>query len=78
MLGLNVLSIYKIILDLIHRAIRKIYGLAQKSVHKSLEDTKDNIRKSIDEAKNQIPQYTTVVSNIADNDNDNCSFIKNS
>jgi hypothetical protein len=35
----------------------------QRSIHRSLEETKDNIRKSIDEAKSQIPQYTAVVKN---------------
>jgi hypothetical protein len=35
----------------------------QRSVNRALEETKDNVRKSIDDAKSQIPQYTNVVKN---------------
>jgi hypothetical protein len=35
----------------------------QRSVNRVLEETKDNVTKSIDEAKSQIPQYTNVVKN---------------
>ncbi len=33
----------------------------QRTFHKSLDETKENVRKSIDEARTQIPQFTTVV-----------------
>jgi hypothetical protein len=33
----------------------------QQSVNRALEQTRDNIRKSADEAKNQIPRYTQAV-----------------
>ena len=35
----------------------------QESVNTSLDETKKNVRKSIDEARNQIPQYTNIVTN---------------
>jgi hypothetical protein len=35
----------------------------QESVNTSLDETKKNVRRSIDEARNQIPQYTNVVKN---------------
>ena len=35
----------------------------QESVHASLDETKKNVRKSLDEARSQIPQYTGVVKN---------------
>ena len=33
----------------------------QRTFHKSLDETKENVRKSINEARTQIPQFTTVV-----------------
>jgi hypothetical protein len=33
----------------------------QSTINRSLEETKKNVRKSIDESRNQIPQYTNVV-----------------
>ncbi len=33
----------------------------QRTFHKSLDETKENVRKSIDEARTQIPRFTTVV-----------------
>ncbi len=33
----------------------------QRTFHKSLDETKENVRKSIDEARTQIPQFTNVV-----------------
>ena len=36
---------------------------AQESVSSSLDETKKNVRKSINEARTQIPQYTNVVKN---------------
>ena len=35
----------------------------QSTINRSLDETKKNVRKSIDEARNQIPQYTNVVKN---------------
>ena len=35
----------------------------QSTVNKSLDETKENVRKSIDGARNQIPQYTNAVKN---------------
>ena len=35
----------------------------QESINASLDETKKNVRKSIDEARNQIPQYTNIVKN---------------
>lgn len=35
----------------------------QNTFHKSLDETKENVRKSIDETKTQIPRYTNVVKN---------------
>jgi len=35
----------------------------QESINTSLNETKKNVQKSIDEARNQIPQYTNVVKN---------------
>ena len=33
----------------------------QNTFHRSLDETKENVRKSIDEARSQIPKYTNVV-----------------
>jgi len=33
----------------------------QHTLHKSLDETKENVRKSIDETRSQIPRYTNVV-----------------
>jgi hypothetical protein len=33
----------------------------QSTIHRSLDETKKNVRKSIDESRNQIPQYANVV-----------------
>jgi hypothetical protein len=33
----------------------------QRTFHKSLDETKENVRKSINEARTQIPQFTNVV-----------------
>jgi len=33
----------------------------QSTVNRSLDETKENVRKSIDESRNQIPQYANVV-----------------
>jgi inorganic triphosphatase YgiF len=35
----------------------------QESINKSLNKTKENVRKSIDETRSQIPRYTNVVKN---------------
>ena len=35
----------------------------QNTFHRLLDETKENVRKSIDEAKTQIPRYTNVVKN---------------
>ena len=35
----------------------------QQTYHRSLDETKENVRKSIDEARTQIPKYTNVVKN---------------
>ena len=35
----------------------------QSTINRSLDDAKKNVRKSIDETRNQIPQYTNVVKN---------------
>ncbi len=35
----------------------------QSTINRSLDETKKNVRKSIGEARNQIPQYTNVVKN---------------
>jgi hypothetical protein len=35
----------------------------QSTINRSLDETKKNVRKSIDESRNQIPQYTNVVKN---------------
>ena len=35
----------------------------KQSYHKSLDKVKDNIQKTINESKNQIPQYTNIVNN---------------
>jgi hypothetical protein len=35
----------------------------QSTINRSLNETKRNVRKSIDEARTQIPQYTNVVKN---------------
>ena len=35
----------------------------QHTLHKSLDETKENVNKSIDEARTQIPQFTHVVTN---------------
>ena len=35
----------------------------QHTFHRSLDETKENVRKSIDEARSQIPRYTNVVKN---------------
>jgi hypothetical protein len=35
----------------------------QLTYHRSLDETKENVRKSIDEAKSQIPRYADVVKN---------------
>ena len=35
----------------------------QSTINRSLDETKKNVRKSIDEARNQIPQYTNIVKN---------------
>ena len=35
----------------------------QNTFHRSLDETKENVRKSIDEARTQIPKYTNVVKN---------------
>ncbi len=35
----------------------------QSTIHRSLNETKKNVRKSIDESRNQIPQYANVVKN---------------
>ena len=35
----------------------------QESINASLDETKKNIRKSINETRTQIPQYTNVVKN---------------
>ena len=35
----------------------------QDSINTSLDQTKENVRKSIDEARSQIPRYTNVVKN---------------
>jgi hypothetical protein len=33
----------------------------QQAVNRALQETKDNIRKTTDEARNQIPRYTQAV-----------------
>ena len=35
----------------------------QNTFHRSLDETKENVRKSIDETRSQIPRYTTAVKN---------------
>ena len=35
----------------------------QQTYHRSLDETKENVRKSIDETRSQIPRYTTAVKN---------------
>lgn len=35
----------------------------QHTLHRSLDETKENVKKSIDEARTQIPQFTHVVTN---------------
>ena len=35
----------------------------QHTLHRSLDETKENVNKSIDEARTQIPQFTHVVTN---------------
>ena len=35
----------------------------QHTFHRSLDETKENVKKSIDEAKTQIPRFTNVVTN---------------
>jgi hypothetical protein len=35
----------------------------QQTLHRSLDETKDNVRKSLDEARTQIPRYTDVIKN---------------
>ena len=35
----------------------------QHTLHKSLDETKENVNKSIDEARTQIPKFTHVVTN---------------
>lgn len=35
----------------------------QQTLHRSLDETKENVKKSIDEARTQIPQFTHVVTN---------------
>jgi hypothetical protein len=35
----------------------------QRTVHRSLDETKENVKKSIDEARTQIPRFTHVVTN---------------
>ena len=35
----------------------------QSTINRSLDETKKNVRKSIDESRNRIPQYTNVVKN---------------
>src|SRR5262245_50348084 len=37
--------------------------VAQESINTSLDETKKNVRKSIEEARTQIPRYTEVVKN---------------
>ena len=32
----------------------------QHTLHRSLDETKENVKKSIDEARTQIPQFTTI------------------
>ncbi|MPZ07042.1 MAG: hypothetical protein GEU26_11620 [Nitrososphaeraceae archaeon] len=35
----------------------------QHTLHRSLDETKENVKKSIDEARTQIPQFTHVITN---------------
>ncbi|MGH9979913.1 MAG: hypothetical protein ACRD8Z_29335, partial [Nitrososphaeraceae archaeon] len=35
----------------------------QHTLHRSLDETKENVKKSIDEARTQIPRFTNVVTN---------------
>lgn len=35
----------------------------QQTLHRSLDETKENVKKSIDEARTQIPRFTNVVTN---------------